>query len=64
VPSPPDGAGSDPVRTTTVVYQPKGGSGYSRTNAINLRRVDVGPPAWEALVAQFALRYPSASTRR
>jgi hypothetical protein len=51
------------VRATTAV-NPFQGSRYNKTSAVNLRRLDVGPPTWEALVAQFAMRYANASTRR
>ena len=52
---------ADDVRATTAVY-PFQGSRFSKTNAVNLRRLDLGPPAWEALVAPFAMRYANADT--
>lgn len=45
-------------RATTEV-DPQRGSRYSRTNAVNLRRLDVGPPAWEALVSRARLPLPN-----
>ena len=54
---------SEEFRATTAV-NPFQGSRYNKTNTVNLRRLDVGPPAWEALVAQFAMRYANAGTRR